>query len=412
MGIAASAAPSATASSQTTISKSSSTNVISTIIAATSPAGASGPEASQVSIAVLSSLSAAGFSISSINVQVTAVGSSTAPTIGSSGETAESGFPAPSLNGGDIILSTVAIESPNGAGSSSFQAITTAENTGNSPTSAIGLGGVIQASAIPATPVASIALSPTFSSSGVNIEASPAGSALSGELDATIIPSLAAEQSAGPAETLAVGSSEGQIPAAGQPAPSASTPIIVANGTTALAVIPSPIVGANGLTSLAVFSTPIAPAAGLTTPAVLLTPIVGANGLTSLAVVATPIVGANGLTSLAIGFETETTPATSQSNTAPSPIEGFVVVQPPAFAAQVSGSILTAAHIAASGVANVLLPSGPTESPVSGGSGSGNNSIHVLLSPTAAIQFQGSAIRLSLSHGVGFLGLMAFFVLL
>lgn len=320
---------------------------------------------------------------------------------------------------------------------------------GSSTTSIIGSSGVIEASVVPVTTVTGVTLSPTFSSSGVNIEPAPAGSSTSGESGAIIVPSLPAEQSAGPLVTLAVGPSveqiavagqpvastptsiivangtsistvspspivsvNGQIPAAGQPVASTQTPIIVANGTTALAVIPSPVVGANGLTSLAVFSTPIAPAAGLTMPAVLLTPIVGANGLTSLAVVATPVVGANGLTSLAIGFETESIPAAGQSNSAPTPVEGFVVVQPPAFTPQFSGSVPNQVNVAASGVANVVLPSESAGSPVSGDIGSGNYSIHVLLNPTAVTQFQGSAVRLSLGFGVGLFGLIVFLVLL
>ena len=312
--------------------------------------------------------------------------------------------------GGAPTLSPVANLSPLGAGSTTSQNITAAENAGSSATSAIELTGVV--GIVPATTVAGVALSPTFSNSSIIIGAIPAGSPASSEIGATIVPSLAAEQSVGSVVTLAVGSSAEQTPAAGQPVASPPIPIIVTNGSTALAVIPSPIVGANGLTSLAVFSTPIAPAAGLTRPAVLLTPIVGANGVTSLAVVATPVIGANGLTSLAIGFETETTPAASQSNGAPTPIEGFVLVQPSAFAPQVSGGIPTQANIAASGVANVVLPSGSAETPESSGSGPGNYSIHVPLSPTTATQFQGSAVRLSLDFGVGLFGLMVFLVLL
>ena len=323
-----------------------------------------------------------------------------------------SNLPTSVLIGGATVQSTVAIASSIGAGVSSFQAITVAEIAGTSATSAIGFASVIEASVIPATTIAGVALSLSFSSSGVNIEATPAGSPTSGEIGATIIASLPTEQSAGPVVTLAVGSSAEQTPAAGQPAAAIPSSIIVANGNTALAVIPSPVVGANGLTSLAVFSTPIAPAAGLTTPAVLLTPIVGPNGLTSLAVVATPIVGANGLTSLAIGFETETIPATGQSNSASTPVEGFVVVQPPAFTPQVSEGIPIQANIAGSGIANIGFSSGPAESPVSGGSGSGNYSIHVLLNPTAATQFQGSAVRISFGFGVGLSGLMVFLVLL
>lgn len=449
VGIEASVASSAAASVQTGNSQSSGASVITALITATSPAGALISEVSQVSNAALSSLAAAGLSNSLVSVQVAVVGSSTTSMIGSSGETAQFSFRISTLSGGAAILSTVATASPLSAGPSTFQAITTAESAGSPATLAAELAGVIEASLIPATTVAAVTLSPTFSSVGVKTEATPAGSLNSGEIGATIIPSLPAEQSAGPVVTLAVGSSAEQTPAAGppaasmstpiivangttalafiptpvvganglfpavgQPAASMPTPIIVANGTTALAVIPSPVVGANGLTSLAVFSTPIAPAAGLTTPAVLLTPIVGANGLTSLAVVATPIVGANGLTSLAIGFETETVPAAGQTNSAPTPIEGFVLVQPPVFTPQVSGGIPTQANIAASGVNNVILPSGSAESPVSGGSGSGNYSIHVLLNPTAATQFQGSAVRIPLGFGVGLFGLMMFLVLL
>ena len=142
-----------------------------------------------------------------------------------------------------------------------------------------------------------------------------------------------------------------------------------------------------------------------------MTPVVGANGLTSLAVVATPVVGANGLTSLAIGFETEASPAVGQSNSVPTPVEGFVLVQSPSFTSQVSGGIPAQGNTAASGV-NVIVPSGSGESPESGGSGSGNYSIHVFLNPTAATHFEGFATRSSLSFGVGLLALMVFFVLL
>ena len=200
--------------------------------------------------------------------------------------------------------------------------------------------------------------------------------------------------------------------AAVQPAASLPTPIIVANNSTAIAVVPSPVVGANGLTSLAVFSTPIAPAAGLTTPAVLLTPIVGANGLTSLAVLATPVVGANGLTSLAIGFETEATPTGVQSSVTPTPVENYVLVQSPSFAPQVSGSVPVREHVAATGVSGLVVPSASPESPISGGSGAGNYSIHVLLNPTAATHFQGSAVRISFSFAVGFVGFVMLLVLL
>ncbi|CAD6577256.1 MAG: hypothetical protein ASARMPREDX12_008286 [Alectoria sarmentosa] len=541
VGMEASVASSATATAQTGNSGSGSANVVTALIAATSPAGALSAEVNQVSNAVLSSLAAAGLPTSSVNVQVAVVGSSTTLIVDSSGAAAVSSFPistliggvvnlssvatvfpldvgsptstliegtanlspvatvlgagpssfpistpiegaailspvvtvsplgvgsptstliggvailspvvtVPSLSagsptsapiggaallsavttvpllgagsssfptsvliGGAAVVSTVATASPPGAGLSSFQAITEAEIAGTSATSAIGFAGVIEASVVPATTIAGVALGLSFSSSGVNIEATLAGSPTSGEMGATIIPSLPAEQSAGPVVTLAVGSSAEQTPAAGQPAASIPTSIIVANGSTALAVIPSPVIGANGLTSLAIFSTPIAPAAGLTTPAVLLTPIVGPNGLTSLAVVATPIVGANGLTSLAIGFETETTPAAGQSNSAPSPVEGFVVIPPPAFIPQVSEGIPIQANIAGSGVANIGFPSGPAESPVSGGSGSGNYSIHVLLNPTAATQFQGSAVKIAFGFGLGLSGLLVFLVLL
>ncbi|CAF9926986.1 hypothetical protein IMSHALPRED_007092 [Imshaugia aleurites] len=410
VGIGGSATLSATGSDQTGNAESSGANVITALVAATSPAGALSAEVNQVSNAVLPLLSAAGLSISAVNVQVAVVGSSTTSIVSASGETAESSFPTSTLIEAAAILPTVATVSPLGAGSSNFQAIQTAENAGSSNTSANGFRGVIEASAIPATTVAGSGLSPTFSSSGVNIEATPTGSATPGEIGATVIPSLPAEQSAGPVVTLAVGSSAEQAPAAGQPTASVPTPILLANGSTALAVVPSPVVGANGLTSLAVFSTPIVPAAGLTTPAVLLTPIVGANGLTSLAVVATPVVGANGLTSLAIGFETSTIPSAGQSNSAPTPIEGFAVVQPSALTPQVSGLISTPANLVVSGVANVGLPSVSTQSPASGGNG--NFSIHVLLSPTAATEFHGSAVRLSLGFGVGLFALMVFFVLL
>ncbi|KAL9076275.1 MAG: hypothetical protein Q9161_000991 [Pseudevernia consocians] len=387
-------------------------NVITALIAATSPADALSAEASQVSNAVLSSLAAAGLPTSSVNVQVAVFGSSITSVIGSSGETAETSFPISTLIGGAVNASTVATVFPLGARPSSSQAITAAENASSSTTSEIGFAGAIEASVIPPATITGVTASLTISTSGVNVEATPAGSPTAGEIGASIIPSLPTEKSAGAVVTLAVGSSAEQNPAGGQPAALVPEPIIVANGTTALAVVPSPVVGANGLTSLAVFSTPIAPAAGLTTPAVLLTPVVGANGLTSLAVVATPVVGANGLTSLAIGIETETTPAAGQSNGTPSPIEGFVVVQSPAFAPQVSGGLPIQANIASSGVANLVLPSGSAESPVSGGSGSGNYSIHVLLNPTAAAQFHGSAVRLSLGFGVGLFGLVVVLVLL
>ncbi len=405
----ASVASSATGSVLTGNSESSGVNVITSLVAATSPASALSSEVSQVSNAVLSSLMAAGLPTSSVSVQVAVFGSSTTSIIGSSGETVESSFPISTLLGGAAILSTVATVFPNGAGSSSSQAITATENAGGSTTSAIGLAGAIEASLVPVT---TATLSPTLSTSGAIIEATPAGSPSSGEIGATVIPFPPTEQSVGPVVTLAVGSSAEQNLAPGQPATSVPGPIIIANGTTALAVVPSPVVGPNGLTSLAIFSTPIAPAAALTTPAVLLTPFVGANGLTSLAVAATPVVGANGLTSLAVGFETETTLAVGQSNSAPTPVEGFVVIQSPAFVPQVSGSVPHQANIAASGATNVILPSGSAEFPVSGGSGSGNYSIHVLLNPTAASQFQGSAVRLSLGFSAGLFGLMVFLVLL
>ena len=402
VGVGASVVLSATASMPTGNSESGGANVITALIAATSPAAALSAEISQVSNAVLSSLAAAGLLTSSVNVQVAVVGSSTTSVVGS-----------PSANG---------------------------------------LAGVTEASIVAAATVAGVTQSPYFSGSGVNVEVVPAGSPTPGEIGASIIASLPAEQSAGPLVTLAVGSSSEQTAAAGQPAmsiptlntfvsgitapsgvlssvvgangqsvapeipaASVSTPVIVANGITAIAVVPSPVVGANGLTSLAVFSTPIAPAAGLTTPSVLLTPVVGANGLTSLAVVATPVVGANGLTSLAIGFETEASQAVGQSNSAPSPVEGFVLVQSPSFTpsftSQVSGGIPAQGNTAASGI-NVIVPSGTGESPESGGSGGGNYSIHVFLNPTAATHFEGSAIRSSLGFGVGLVALAVFFVLL
>ena len=377
LGIEANVVPSATVSGQTGNSESSGANIITALVAGTSPAGASSPEVTQARNAVLSSLAAAGLSTSLVNVQVAVVGPSTP-----SGQTAESSFPTSTLIGSVAIPSTV------------------------------------------------ITLSPTFSSSGVNIEATPS------ENGAIIIPSLPAEQTAEPVVTLAIGSTAEQTSTAGQPVASTPAPILIANNSTALAVVPSPVVGVNGLTSLAVFSTPIAPAAGLTNPAVLLTPIVGPNGLTSLAVVATPVVGANGLTSLAIGFETETTPAAGQSNGAPTPIEGFVIVQSPAVTPQISGTIPTQALQVSGFIPNQglqvsgVIPnqalqvsgtvptgvniagSGFPESPVSGGSGSGNYSIHVLLNPTAAAQFRGSAVRLTVGFGVGLFGLVVFLVLL
>ena len=378
VGIEASVVLSTTVPGQTGNSESSGASVITALVAATSPAGALSAEVTQVSNAVLSSLAAAGFSTSSVNVQVAVVGYSTTSIIGS----------------------------------------------------------LVEASVAPATTVAGLTLSPTSSSSGVNIEATPAGSLISTENGAAIIQFLPAEQTAGPVVTLAIGSSAEQTSSASQPIASVPTLIIVANGTTALAVVPSPVVGANGLTSLAVFSTPIAPAAGLTTPAVLLTPIIGANGLTSLAVVATPVVGANGLTSLAIGFETETTPAAAQFNGAPTQTEGFLIVQSPGITTHVSGFIPNQAlefsglipnqasqvsglipnqALQVSGIVPTranIAESGSAESPVSGGSGSGNYSIHVLLNPTAAAQFRGSAVRLTLGFGVGLFGSVVFLVLL
>lgn len=449
VGIGASVGPSATAFVQTGSSESGGANVITALVTSTSPAAALSAEVSQVRNAVLSSLAAAGLSTSAFNIQVAVVGSSTTSVIGSTGETAESSFPTSTLIGGAVLQSTVATVSPIGAGTSSLQAITAAENAGGLATSASGLAGVIEASVVPATPGAGLVLSPSFSSSGVNTEATPAGSLTLGETFATIIPSVPAEQSIGPEITLAIGPSPEQTPAPGQPFISTSTPIIVAgstttptvvplpvigangqtsipgqpaasiptpitvaNGLTAIAVVPSPVVGANGLTSLAIFSTPIAPAAGLTTPAVLLTPVVGANGLTSLAVVATPVIGANGLTSLAIGFETESSPTASQSNSAPTPVEGFVLVQSPAYTFQGSGGIPVQSSITASGVTKSLVPSGSTESPTMGGSGGGNYSIHVPLNPTVATQFHGSATQLSLDLWVGFVASMVLFVLL
>lgn len=343
-----------------------------------------------------------------VNVQVAVVGSSTTSIIGFSGEVAESSsFTGTSIEGVAVPLA-VSTLSPLGGGPLSPQAITA-----------------------PAT----------FSSSGANVETG-----------AIVIPSLPGAQAAAPVVTLAIGSSAEQIagqPAASTPSSSTPSPVILANGKgTALAVVPSPVVGANGMTSLAVFSTPIAPAGpGLTPPAVLLTPVVGPNGLTSLAVVATPVVGANGLTSLAIGFETESTPAAAQSSGTPTPIEGFVVVQSPPVTQQVSG-VIPAQVPQVFGVISAQVPqvsgffpnqglqvsgampnqapqvsgiiptganiagSGSAESPVSGGSGSGNYSIHVPLNPTAAAQFHGSAVGLTIGFGVGLFGLVMFLVLL
>ena len=320
------------------------------------------------------------------NVQVAVVGSSTTSIIGSSGEIAEFSFPTSSSTGNVAIPSTVTNVAPLGGGPSPTQAITAAA---------------------------------PISSSGANVE-----------VGANFFPSLPGEEAAAPVVTLAIGPSSEQVnglPAASTPYASTPSPVILANSNgTALAVVPSPVVGANGLTSLAVFSTPIAPAGpGLTPPAVLLTPVVGPNGLTSLAVVATPVIGANGLTSLAIGFETETTPSSGQSVGASAPIEGFVVVQSPAVTQHVPGIISTQAPQVSGNVPNQapqisgIIPtganiagSGSTEPPVSGGSGSGNYSIHVPLNPTTAAQFRGSAVGLTIGCGVGLFGLGVFLVLL
>lgn len=336
-----------------------------------------------------------------LSVQTAVIGPTTTSITGSSGEVAESGPLTGTSTESVANPPTVSTISPLIGGPSPSQVITTA-----------------------AAILAGATLSPTFSSRGVNVEAGT-----------TIIPSLPGEQAAVPVVTLAIGPSAETI--AGQPAASTPSPVILANSEgTALAVVPSPVVGANGLTSLAVFSTPIAPAGpGLSPPAVLLTPVVGPNGLTSLAVIATPVVGANGLTSLAIGFDTETTPAAGQSNGAPAPIEGFVVVQSPAVTQHVAGNISTQAQqvsgfthnqvqisavvpnqaLQVSGIiptgANTAA-SGSAESPVSGGSFSGNYSIHVLLNPTTVAQFRGSAVGLTIGFGVGLLGLGVFLVLL
>ncbi len=175
------------------------------------------------------------------------------------------------------------------------------------------------------------------------------------------------------------------------------TPVVGANGVTSLAVIPTPVVGANGLTSLAIFSTPVAAANGVTPPAVILTPVVGANGLTSLAVLATPVVGANGLTSLAIGLASEQTAA--QPNGTPSPVEASVLI--PGQAATPASPV-----IVSSATSGITLPSGPP--PNSGSGSSTNTSVHVPFNPSPIAEFQGSAVRLSLSFGAGGLIVLLF----
>ena len=165
-------------------------------------------------------------------------------------------------------------------------------------------------------------------------------------------------------------------------------PVTGANAMTSLAVIPSPVVGENGLTSLAVFSTPVAAAIGITSPAVMLTPVVGADGLTSLAVLATPVVGANGKTSLAIGLQGEQNPSGT-----PSLIQATIPISsanggsagadspPVKFPPGISGI---------SGSASAATPTSP---------GGDNASVHVQLNPTAAEQFEGSALQHSVGHG-------------
>lgn len=192
-----------------------------------------------------------------------------------------------------------------------------------------------------------------------------------------------------------------QALASAQAAATVLAPVVGANGVTSLAVIPTPVIGANGLTSLAIFSTPIAAANGVTPPAVILTPVVGANGLTSLAVLATPVVGANGLTSLAIGLGSVQTAI--QPNGVPSPIEGSVLVP-----GQAGPS--TPPVVVPSGATGINVPSGL--SPNSGGGSGANSSVYVPLIPTQVAEFQGSAVRLSLGFGAALVGMLVLLVLL
>jgi len=185
-----------------------------------------------------------------------------------------------------------------------------------------------------------------------------------------------------------------QTASSNQPAATALTPVVGFNGMMSLAVIPSPVVGANGLTSLAVFSTPVVAANGLASPAVILTPVVGANGLTSLAVLATPVVGANGLTSLAVALQGQ-----QGSSGTPSLIEATIPAPitptPPIFG---PGTVLGS-----------LFPSVYSTPSTESGS---NSSVHVPLKPSTVMQFEGSAFKLPLSIGIGFVGFIVFLLFL
>jgi len=56
------------------------------------------------------------------------------------------------------------------------------------------------------------------------------------------------------------------------------------------------------------------------------------------------------------------------------------------------------------------LPSGPP--PNSGSGSSTNTSVHVPFNPSPIAEFQGSAVRLSLSFGAGLIGLIVLLFLL
>ncbi|KAK4694650.1 hypothetical protein P7C71_g2965, partial [Lecanoromycetidae sp. Uapishka_2] len=220
---------------------------------------------------------------------------------------------------------------------------------------------------------------------------------------------LAAATAIGPgagangATTLATTSSPSeQAPAPALTAATVLTPIVGANGVTSLAVIPTPVVGANGLTSLAIFSTPVAAANGESPPAVILTPVVGANGLTSLAVLATPVVGANGLTSLAIGLGNEQTAV--QSSGAPTLVPGSVLVAAQEGSATPPVSVSPGAN---SGVDSSTNGSVPNSDSVST-----NGTVHVPLSPSQILEFQGSAVKPSLSVAGGLVGMLALLFLM
>ena len=262
-------------------------------------------------------------------------------------------------------------------------------------TPVVGANGVTNLAQAPApTQSAAAILTPVVGANGVTslvpVPAQPGATEFTPVVGANGVTSLVAvpsplEQPSAPALTAAT----------------VLTPVVGANGVTSLAVIPTPVVGANGLTSLAIFSTPVAAANGVTPPAVILTPVVGANGLTSLAVLATPVVGANGLTSLAIGLASEQTAA--QPNGTPSPVEASVLI--PGQAATSASTVIVSS--AASGI---TLPSGPP--PNSGSGSSTNTSVHIPFNPSPIAEFQGSAVRLSLSFGAGLIGLIVLLFLL